>query len=304
MRGSIYCGNSLWRLGYAHDKQLYHQSLAPQNIMVRDPEGARPRLQIMDSRVAMRGAGSNTAVPMTSGTRNLDDHFNEPVKVYIAPEALGAGTEIGARADVFSLGAIAYHLFTGNPPAESPIEIPAKLAVGGGLRLSSAIDGVGGSLEDLVRMSTAPDVAKRIGTATEFLEYMALAEADDRSPAPTLVSVDPSIAQRDDRLDGDLIVVQRLGRGSTADVLLVRPEDNETKLVLKVAIDEVHGDRVRAEAEVLAPLGHPNIVRYVNTVAVSRPRRDVDGVGRGRKPCQHHPGPQWPVVGSRTPVRG
>jgi serine/threonine protein kinase len=256
-------------LGYAQGKRLYHQSLAPQNIMVRDIGGARPRLQIMNWQVAVRGEGSNTAFPMTSGTRNLDDHFNDPVKVYIAPEALGAGTEVGARADVFSLGAIAYHLFTGKPPAESPIEIPAKLAAGGGLRLSAAIDGIGSGLEDLVRMSTAPDVAQRIGSATEFLEYMALAEADDRPPAQTLVTVDPSVAQSDDRLDGGLIVIRRLGRGSTADAVLVRREDNETKLVLKVAIDEAHGDRVRAEAEVLAPLGHPNIVRYVNTVTVS-----------------------------------
>ena len=44
--------------------------------------------------------------------------------------------------------------------------------------MPEAIDGIGAGLEDLVRMSTAPNVAQRIGSAPEFLEYMALAEAE------------------------------------------------------------------------------------------------------------------------------
>jgi hypothetical protein len=33
-------------MAYAHGKRLYHRGLAPQNILVRDPEGDTPRLQI------------------------------------------------------------------------------------------------------------------------------------------------------------------------------------------------------------------------------------------------------------------
>jgi hypothetical protein len=72
----------------------------------------------MNWQVASRAEGSQTAIPVTSGTRHIDDHFGDPAKVYLAPEALSGG-EAGAQADVFSLGSIAYHLFTGRPPADT-----------------------------------------------------------------------------------------------------------------------------------------------------------------------------------------
>jgi serine/threonine protein kinase len=97
-------------LGYAHGKRLYHQGLTPQNILVRDPASDRPRVQIMNWQVAIRGEGNTSISAMTMGTGNLDDHFADLAKVYLAPESLGAHTESGPRADVFSLGAIAYHL--------------------------------------------------------------------------------------------------------------------------------------------------------------------------------------------------
>ncbi len=89
-----------------------------------------------------------------------------------------------------------------------------KLAAGGGLVLSGAIDGVCRGLEDLVRMSTTPDVGQRLKTATEFLEYLALAEADERPAQPVETTVDRSVAQKGERLDAGLIVDRRLGQGS------------------------------------------------------------------------------------------
>ncbi|RWO03900.1 MAG: BREX system serine/threonine kinase PglW [Mesorhizobium sp.] len=254
-------------LGHAHGKRLYHRGLAPQNVLVHGVTEGQPRLQIMNWQVASRAEGSQTAVPVTSGTRNIDDHFSDPAKIYLAPEAL-IGGEAGAQADVFSLGAIAYHLFTGRPPAESPLDLPAKLREGGGLRLAEAVDGVGTFLEDLVRASTTPIVRDRIASAGEFLEYLALAETDARAQDST-TTVDPSIAKRDDQLDGGFVVLRKLGRGGTADALLVRRNGEEDELVLKVAVDETHGDRLQAEAAVLRRLHHQNIVRIIDTLTVS-----------------------------------
>jgi serine/threonine protein kinase len=254
-------------LGHAHGKRLYHRGLAPQNVLVHGVAEGQPRLQIMNWQVASRAAGSQTAVPVTSGTRNIDDHFGDPAKVYLAPEALSGG-EAGAQADVFSLGAIAYHLFTGRPPADSPLELPAKLREGGGLRLAEAVDGIGTFLEDLVRASTAPVVRDRIASAGEFLEYLALAETDARAQDFT-TTIDPSIAKRDDQLEGGFVVLSKLGRGGTADALLVRRDGEKDELVLKVAVDAAHGDRLQAEAAVLRSLRHPNIVRIIDTLTVS-----------------------------------
>ena len=254
-------------LGHAHGKRLYHRGLAPQNVLVHGTAEGQPRLQIMNWQVASRAEGSQTAIPVTSGTRNIDDHFGDPAKVYLAPEALSGG-EAGAQADVFSLGAIAYHLFTGRPPADSPLELPAKLREGGGLRLAEAVDGIGTFLEDLVRASTAPVVRDRIASAGEFLEYLALAETDARAQGST-TTVDPSIAKRDDQLEGGFVVLSKLGRGGTADALLVRRDGEKDELVLKVAVDAAHGDRLQAEAAVLRSLRHPNIVRIIDTLTVS-----------------------------------
>lgn len=254
-------------LGHAHGKRLYHRGLAPKNVLVHGVTEGQPRLQIMNWQVASRAEGSQTAVLVTSGTRNIDDHFGDPAKVYLAPEALSGG-EAGAQADVFSLGAIAYHLFTGRPPADSPLDLPAKLREGGGLRLVEAVDGIGTFLEDLVRASTAPIVRDRIASAGEFLEYLALAETDARAQ-DSATTVDPSIAKRDDRLDGGFVVVRKLGRGGTADALVVRRDGEDDELVLKVAVDEAHGDRLQAEAAVLRRLHHQNIVRIIDTLTVS-----------------------------------
>ena len=254
-------------LGHAHSKRLYHRGLAPQNVLVHGAVEGQPRLQIMNWQVASRAEGSQTAIPVTSGTRNIDDHFSDPAKVYLAPEALSGG-EAGAQADVFSLGAIAYHLFTGRPPADGPLELPAKLREGGGLRLAEAVDGIGSFLEDLVRASTAPVVRDRIASAGEFLEYLALAETDARVQEPS-TTVDPSVAKRDDKLDDGFIVIRKLGRGGTADALLVRREGEDDEVVLKVAVDEAHGDRLQAEAAVLRRLHHHNIVRIIDTLTVS-----------------------------------
>ena len=139
---------------------------------------------------------------------------------------------------------------------------------GGGLRLAEAVDGIGTFLEDLVRASTAPVVRDRIASAGEFLEYLALAETDARAQDPT-TTVDPSIAKRDDQLEGGFVVVRKLGRGGTADALLVRRNGEDDELVLKVAVDETHGDRLQAEAAVLRRLHHQNIVRIINTLTVS-----------------------------------
>jgi hypothetical protein len=114
---------------------------------------------------------------------------------------------------------------------------------------------VGTFLEDLVRASTAPVVRERIASAGEFLEYLALAETDTRAQE-SATTVDPSIAKRDDNLDGGFIVVRKLGRGGTADALMVRRDGEDDELVLKIAVDEAHGDRLRAEAAVLRRL-HP-----------------------------------------------
>ncbi len=258
-------------MAYAHGKRLFHRGLAPQNVLVREPDAELPRLQITNWQVASRGNDTTGEALGTEGTSHIEAHLSDPVRLYVAPEA-ATGTDAGAaQADVFALGAIAYLVFTGRPPATSPLELPALLREGNGLRLPGALNGVGECLDEVVRMATAPVVRDRPRDAREFLDYLALAEEESRPPEPAATPLaDPDSAAKGDRLDGGLIFLRRLGRGGTAEALLVRREEGEEDLVLKLAVDAAHADRVRAEAAVLRPLIHQNIVRFEGEVTVAR----------------------------------
>jgi serine/threonine protein kinase len=261
-------------LKYAHGKRLCHRALSPQSILVRDVEQPWPHLQIMNWRTAAREATTSGSGHGTSGTEHLADYVEDPAKVYIAPEVWRGGGETGPRHDVFSLGAIAFHLFAGQPPAASPLDLITRLRTDGGLRISDVLDGAVQSLVDLIRFSTHPDVSSRIASMEEFLDYLGEVERDLRRGVPE-TTVDPAVARPGDRIEGGFTVVRRLGRGASADALLVRTEgddkdgDEGEELVLKVALDPAHNDRLQAEGAVLARLHHQNIVKARCTLTVA-----------------------------------
>jgi hypothetical protein len=125
------------------------------------------------------------------------------------------------------------------------------------------MNGAGRWLEEMVRASTAPVVRDRPRDAREFLDYLAEAEKEALPPEPAPATVvDPATANPGDPLDDGLIVRRRLARGGSADVLIVVREGSDDELVLKVALDDAHADRIRAEADVLRRLHHQNIVRF------------------------------------------
>ncbi|KAA0575160.1 BREX system serine/threonine kinase PglW [Azospirillum sp. B21] len=255
-------------LKYAHGKRLFHRALSPHSILVRDVDQPLPRLQIMNWQTAAREASAAGTTHATTGTSHLDSYVEDPAKVYIAPEALSGGPQSGPHHDVFSLAAIAYHLFTGQPPAPSPLELAARLRSGSGLLVSDVVDGAMQSLVDLIRIGTHPEVPMRIASMDEFLERLAEVERDLQRGTPE-TTVDPSSAKPGERLEGGFTVVRRLGRGASADALLVQPDGDEGELVLKVALDPAHNDRLEAEAAALDKLHHTNIVSARRTLTVA-----------------------------------
>ncbi len=256
-------------LKYAHQKKLYHRALSPQSILVRDPSEAQPRLQIMDWQLASRdGSSAGTTVLRTMGTRHVGAHVESPASIFLAPESFWDDVSSGPHLDVFSLGVIAWQVFTGQAPAASTAELQARLRSGNGLRISDCLDGAGKELQDLVQFSTCPDVSGRIRSMDEFLDYLECVEDELTAPPPES-TVDPGDAKTGDRLEGGFTVVRRLGRGSSSDVLLVKKDGSDAELVLKVAIDASHNDRLTAEGEVISKLRHSHIVEWIDTLRVA-----------------------------------
>ncbi len=243
---------------YAHAKRLVHRALSPQSILVLDPEAPLPRIQIFNWQTAARGGLENrTAGSGTSGTSHLEALVEEAAWVYMAPEAVTDRGTAGEQLDVFSLGAIAYQLFSGQPPASSFYEMTERLREEKGLQISSVLDGAWTRLQLLIQYATHPEVTTRLESAAEFLEELERLEEEitqpEERPRP-----DPLGARAGDKLEHGLVVKKRLGKGSTALALLVDLDGREQ--VLKVALSPEKNERLEAEGKVLGRLRHQYIV--------------------------------------------
>jgi len=258
-------------LKYAHAKRLYHRALGPQSILVHGLGTGAMQLRLMNWQTASRNVGglsSPDTLHRTTGTRHVEDYVEDLGLLYLAPETARADPAQGASLDVFSLGCIAFYIFSGQPPAESTLALLDKLRVGQGLRLSDIMDGCGARQQELIQFSTSPDLLTRYDTVQDFLDELDLVEDELTTPDPE-VTVDPSIAIVGDRLEGGFTVVKRMLHGSSSNALLVQRNKDSEELILKVARDLSHNERLVAEGEVLARLHHQNIVVHRETLIVA-----------------------------------
>ncbi|MBP7659289.1 MAG: BREX system serine/threonine kinase PglW [Burkholderiaceae bacterium] len=258
-------------LKYAHAKRLYHRALGPQSILAQKLESGTYQLRLMNWQTASRNVGESASpdtVHRTTGTRHVEDYVEDPGLVYLAPETTQADPAHGPSLDVFSLGCIAYHVFSSQPPGDSVLERNEKLRIGQGLDLASAMDGCGAHQQELIQVATRPEVLARYETIRGFLDELDAVEDELTAPDPE-ATVDPSVAGARDRLEGGFTVLRRMGRGSSSDALMVREDGSDEALILKVALDAAHNDRLVAEGEVLARLHHHNIVAHRRTLSVA-----------------------------------
>ena len=160
-------------------------------------------------------------------------------------------------ADVFSLGAIAFHIFSGRPPAVSATELNQILSEHKGLSLGASLDGAASGLQDLVREATAPDLLLRTESARDFLDNLDAAE-DELTAPPQEELADPLEAKPGEQIPHDLKVLKRLGGGTCAVAFLV--QRGEDILVLKYARDGKDNERIEKEHQTLDGLRHELIV--------------------------------------------
>ncbi len=237
---------------YAHRKRVIHRSLGPQSILVSDASSSSPRLQVYNWQVGVR---ENTSP--SGRVTNVEDLVEAQSLVYMSPEVLSDSRKVTEASDVFSLGAIAFHLFANRPPASNPTELTKILGDQKGLSISSVLDGAGPKLEELIQWSTHPDVLTRIGSVEDFLTLLADVEDELTAPKETVVN-DPLQARQGDQLPQGFVVKRELGQGATAKALLVTKDDKE--FVLKVALNDDNNTRLHEEAEALRSIHSEFIV--------------------------------------------
>jgi serine/threonine protein kinase len=246
---------------YAHDKRIIHRALSPQSILVVNANSPHPRVKVCNWQAGYRRETSPLGTSRgISATCHVDRVVEDAATGYMAPEAFSDHTP-GEYVDVFSLGAIAWHILAHNPPAANRLELDEKLRQQNGLQISAVLNGAGVAMQDLVLLSTRPLVCDRTESVALFLAQLDDVEAELTEPELDVVEV-PELAKQGDQLPGGFEVVRRLGQGACAVVLLVRRQERE--LVLKIANDPQHNHRIRDEADILEKVRHSYVVELVD----------------------------------------
>ena len=96
-------------LGYAHERNLVHRDIKPDNIMVV----ADDQVTVADFGLARVFRPDATLATMTPSGMSLHG------LLYMAPEQI-EGLPVDGRADIYSVGAIMYHIVTGRAPFDGP----------------------------------------------------------------------------------------------------------------------------------------------------------------------------------------
>lgn len=268
-------------VGYAHGSRVVHRGLTPQAVSVRRTADGNLRVVVGDwQSVGRTSAASSTAgtpsnVPSAgvTGLLGVDESGARPdaidadrrqAEAFQAPEGVWNADADRVRLDVFALGALAYAVLAARPAAPDRASLRERLRRDDGLDLAADLAQVPSTIRDLVLAATRPVVTDRLPDVRSFLELLAAAERALSDPGDD--AQDPLEATTGAVLGGRWRLERRLGAGSTAVGLLVTDlsvTGPEALRVLKVANDEPAAARLADEAEVLAGLNHPRLVRLI-----------------------------------------
>jgi len=138
-------------LAAAHGRGLIHRDIKPSNIMLTEDDDVR----IVDFGIAKAPDGQHsTASHLGLGSRN-----------YMAPEQRESAKHVDARADVYSVGRLAYRMLTG------------RLPVGRFADPEVAVPEIGKAMNDVILAALEEDREKRLEDAGALLQRFEAAKA-------------------------------------------------------------------------------------------------------------------------------
>ncbi|MDE3103044.1 MAG: serine/threonine protein kinase [Chloroflexota bacterium] len=162
-------------LSYAHEKGIVHRDVKPSNVMLTHKDWA----VVTDFGIArILGATAHTQTGVGIGTPE-----------YMAPEQ-GQGASVDRRADIYSLGAMAYELLIGRVPYSADTPLAVVVAhIKDPLPLPSKVNPtIGPGVERALLKALAKDREQRFVSASAFAETLAAGLASD-SKGGTLPTV-------------------------------------------------------------------------------------------------------------------
>ena len=170
-------------LAYAHGQGVIHRDLKPENVLVgeygetvvidwglaKDLRAAEEEPEAAEVEAAAGGARGGATTDVGAGLTVAGAVMGTPQ--YMPPEQ-AEGRPVDARADVYALGAILYHLLTGAPPYEgtTAMAILIKVLSGPPAAVTERQPGVPRDLVALVDKAMARAPADRYPSAREFAD--------------------------------------------------------------------------------------------------------------------------------------
>jgi serine/threonine protein kinase len=161
----------------AHDEGILHRDLKPANIFLmqqkRKVSGEDGFVKVGDFGLAkiVNAERSDLASDSGPASRGI---IGTPE--YMAPEQMQPDCQLDARADIYALGIIAYHMLGGRPPFTGNItQLIAQKLTQAPPSLSSLRSDVNAGLEAAIMQALEKEPADRPTTASEWFESFAAA---------------------------------------------------------------------------------------------------------------------------------
>ncbi|NML18633.1 serine/threonine-protein kinase [Azohydromonas caseinilytica] len=149
-------------LGYVYRQGLIHRDVKPANVLALLRHDEVVDVKISDFGSVLQLESDRTQV------------FRVGSLTYMSPEQLD-GSALDARADMYSLGAVLYHLIAGRPPFEAPTQaaLMAQIYTAAPPALAGLREGVPPALEALVHDALAKRAEARPATWDAFAQRLA-----------------------------------------------------------------------------------------------------------------------------------
>ncbi|MCL6674075.1 serine/threonine-protein kinase, partial [Streptomyces panaciradicis] len=145
-----------------HEAGIVHRDIKPSNVLLCSSPGGGSRVLLADLGLA-KSLAQASGLTQAAGSAG-----------YRPPEQASAGSGIDARADVYSLGALGYHLVTGEVPGEP----------GGIVRPDRLRPGLDPAVRRALLRALEPDRKRRWPGARAFAEELERLAAPGRRPRP------------------------------------------------------------------------------------------------------------------------
>ena len=163
----------------AHDTGILHRDLKPANIFLmqnkRKTGGEDGFVKVGDFGLAKIVNADRSDVTSASGPASRGI-IGTPE--YMAPEQMQPGEHLDARADIYALGTIAYHMLAGRPPFTGNItQLIAQKLTQAPPALSSLRSDVSAHVEASIMNALAKETVDRPASASDWFESFAEAVA-------------------------------------------------------------------------------------------------------------------------------